>query len=203
MNQKVSDHPCSVAVDRERLLALSSLLRNSSPQIESQVHGGSMGSVLPEGSQIRIRIGAVSRFVPGQIVTYIAKDKIIAHRLVQSATSYDDHYVITRGDATLCCDAPVRTSSVIGIVTEFHKSGSWQPIGPPAKRGRGSQLMASAISGMVVALLQLSPRISCWAVARIFDIRRAAMRSVGLAKRFTRATFRARKQSKPGERDAM
>jgi hypothetical protein len=195
MNQKVADHPCSVAFDRERLLALSSLLKNSSPEIESQVQGGSMGAVLPDGSQIRIRIGAVDTFVPGQIVTYIAKDRIIAHRLVQSVTSYDGHYVITRGDATLCCDAPVRTSSVIGVVTEFRKNGSWQPVGPPAARGRGSQLIASVMSAMVVALLRLNPQISCWAVRRIFQIRRAVMRSVGFARRFTEASSLAGKQS--------
>jgi len=154
-----------------------------------------MGGALPEGSEVRIRFAAVDGFSPGQIVTYVAKDRIVVHRLVQSATSGYDHYVIARGDATLCCDVPVLTSAVIGIVTECYKGGSWQPVGPPAKRGRGSQLVAAAISGVVASLLRLNPRVSCWVAARMVEIRWAAIRSVGFARRFRRATLSAGTQS--------
>jgi hypothetical protein len=195
MNENGPNGRSGAAFNRERLLAFSSLLRKSSREIESCVRGGSMGSVLPEGSRIRIRFSTADSFVAGQIVTYIAKDRLVAHRLVQCATSYDDHYLITRGDATVCCDAPVRTSSVIGIVTEFRNSERWQPVGPPADRGPSSQLMASAISGMVVALLRLNPRFACWIAARMVEIRWAVMRFVGSARRYARQHFSAGAQS--------
>jgi hypothetical protein len=180
MNENVANPngQSGAVFDRERLLALSSLLKKTSREFESCVCGGSMGSVLPEGSRIRIRFSTADSFVAGQIVTYIAEDRLVAHRMVQSARSYDGHYVITRGDRTVCCDAPVRTSSVIGVVTEFRNSEQWQPVGPPANRGRGSRLMAAAISGMVVTLLRLNPRLSCWIAARMVEIRSVMIRFV-------------------------
>jgi hypothetical protein len=55
MNANVPNTVGDPHVDGERLLAFSSLLRTSSREIESYVCGGSMGSILPEGSRIRIR----------------------------------------------------------------------------------------------------------------------------------------------------
>jgi hypothetical protein len=195
MNKSAPNVRRGAAFDRERLLALSSLLKKSSREFESCVRGGSMGSVLPEGSQIRIRFSTPDGFAVGQIVTYIAEDRLVAHRIVQSATSFNDHYIITRGDCTVCCDAPVRTSSVIGIVTEFRNNERWQPVGPPADRGCGSRLVAAVISGIVVTLLRLNPRFSCWIAARAVDIRRVVMRFVGSAKRYALRHFSAGAQS--------
>jgi hypothetical protein len=191
MNQKALDHRCGVAFDKERLLAISSLLRNGALEIETHIHGGSMGSVLPDGSQVRIRLGAVKSFVPGQIVTYAAKDRLVAHRLVQEVSSQDNHFVITRGDATICCDAPVPVRSVVGIVTESRSHGAWQPVGPLARRTRSSALAESAIAGTVVALLRLNPPLSRWAAACIVDVHRAVMRFVALGRRLTRVLVSA------------
>jgi hypothetical protein len=192
MNDHVPDSFGDTNFERERLLALSSLLRKSSREIEFYVSGGSMGSVLPEGSRIRIRISAADSFVAGQIVTYIAKDRLVVHRLVRFATSYDEHYLITRGDTTVCCDVPVRSSSVIGIVTELWNCGRWQPVASPVARGRGSRLMASAICGLVVTLVHLNPRFSCWFAARMIEIRWLVLRSGGIARRYALRHFSAR-----------
>lgn len=193
MNENISSNRSGTAFDRERLLALSSLLRKSSREIESCVRGGSMGSVLPEGSQIRIRFSTADSLEAGQIVTYIGKDRLVAHRLVQFATSHDDQYLITRGDGTVCCDAPVRSSSIIGIVTEVQNCGRWQPVGSPVARGRGSRLMAAAVSGMVVTFLRLNPRFSCWIAARMVEVRWAVMKFVGSARRYALRYFRGRR----------
>jgi hypothetical protein len=182
MNANVPDRLGDPHFDEERLLAFSSLLRKSSREIESNVCGGSMGRVLPEGSRIRIRFCPAESLVAGQIVTYIAKDRLIVHRLVRTATPADS-YLITRGDTTVLCDAPVLTSSVIGIVTEFRNSGRWQAVGQPADRGRAFRFVASAICGMVVTLLRLSPAFSCWFAERLVEIRWVALRFAGLVKR--------------------
>jgi hypothetical protein len=184
MSESVPNGRSGTAFDREWLLALSSLMRKSSREIDSCVRGGSMGSVLPDGSRIHIRFSTADSFVAGQIVTYIAKDRLVAHRMVQSAISHDDHYIITRGDGTVCCDAPVRTSSVVGIVTEFRNNERWQPVGPPEDRGRGSRLVAAAISGTVVALLRLNPRFACWIATCMVEIRSVVMRFVASARRY-------------------
>ena len=191
MNENISSNRSAAAFDRERLLALSSLLRRSSREIESYVRGRSMGSVLPEGSQIRIRFSTADVLEAGQIVTYIGKDRLVAHRLVQFATSRDDQYLITRGDGTVCCDAPVRASSIIGIVTEFRNCGRWQPVGSPVARGRGSRLMASAICGLVITVLRLNPSFSSWVAALMVEIRWLVLRFIGLARRYALRHFSA------------
>lgn len=181
--------------DRERLLALSSLLKKSPREIELYVSGGSMGSVLPEGSRIRIRVCDADSLVAGQIVTYIARDRLVVHRLVRSAPSYDEHYLITRGDTTVCCDMPVLSSSVIGIVTEFRNCGRWQPVGSPVARGRGSRLIASAICGLVVTVLRLNPGFSRWVAALTVEIRWLVLRFIGLARRYALRHFSAAARS--------
>jgi hypothetical protein len=191
MSERVSDGLGDTSFDGPRLLALSCLLSKSSREIETSVRGGSMGSVLPEGSRIRIRFGGAGSLVAGQIVTYIAKDRLIAHRLVQFANSHNDRYLITRGDATVCCDAPVLLSSVIGVVSEFRSSEQWQPVGPSVDRGRGFRLLASAICAVVVNLLRLNPGLSFWFATRMVEIRSVVLRLIGLAKRYAPYHFSA------------
>lgn len=183
MNQDRSQLECGVVFEQERLLAISSLLKNGTFEIETQVRGRSMGSILPDGSQVRIRLGSKGNSLPGQVVTYVTKDRLVVHRVVQEVDSHERHYVITRGDASLCCDAPVPSECVVGVVTEFCKDGSWRPIASPGNRRRSAALVASAFAQVVVALLALHPQLSCWAARRIVGFRRLAVRLTGF---FTR-----------------
>src|SRR5258708_3539460 len=122
------------SLDRERLLAFSSLLRDGSTAIEFALQGGSMGSVLPDGSRIRVCFVPADKFIAGQIVAYVADDRMVVHRLVRFAEWRRETFVIARGDATVCCDLPVPASSVIGIVTEYCTTGAWQPVRPARAR---------------------------------------------------------------------
>lgn len=123
MSRKLNGQPSGVAFDKERILALSTCLRKGPIEFETCVSGGSMGKALPEGSKIHVRFATENHLSAGQVITYVSKYWLVAHRLVQCVTSNDIHYLITRGDATVCCDVPVRTSAVIGIVTEFQNAG--------------------------------------------------------------------------------
>src|SRR4029077_11449947 len=87
------------AFDRERLLAFSGLLSKSSREFEFLLQGKSMGPLLPDGSRIRVRLAADDQFLVGQVLTYVTKDRMVAHRLVRSVKSGSNHYLITRGDA--------------------------------------------------------------------------------------------------------
>jgi hypothetical protein len=169
--------------DSDRLLALSTLLRKGPTEFESPVQGGSMGSVLPDGSRIRIRFAPQASFMAGQIVTYAAKDRMVAHRLVRLAKWRQEQYLITRGDATVCCDLPVLASSGIGIVTELFASGAWQPPGPAQRRWFGFRWTARATSAVVGGLVRLHPEIAAWMARRIIRIHRLAMRLAGFARR--------------------
>jgi hypothetical protein len=173
------------SLDRERLLAFSSLLRDGSTAFEFALQGGSMGSVLPDGSRIRVRFVPQDELVADQIVAYVAEDRMVVHRLVRFAKWHYETYVIARGDATVCCDLPVPASSVIGIVTEYCTTGPWQPVGPARARWFGFAWAASAISSVVGWLVGLHPRIAIWTARRMIRIHRLAMRLARFAKRHT------------------
>lgn len=180
-------NPSSVAgesvFDSERLLALSSLLKKGSREFEFLLRGKSMGCTLPDGSRIRVRLAEGDRFTIGQVLTYVAKDQVVAHRLVRSVKSGGKEYLITRGDATVCCDWPVPAVSVLGIVIGFSAAGLWQPVGQPPERWFGFRSMASLISSLVANILKVSPAAAVWTAKCIIRIHGLIEKVTGHLKR--------------------
>ena len=170
------------AFDRERLLAFSGLLSKSSREFEFLLQGKSMAPLLPDGSRIRVRLAADQQFTVGQVLTYVAKDRMVAHRLVRSVKSGSTHYLITRGDATVCCDLPVLATSVLGPVIGFCMTGFWQPVGPPRKRWFGFRWLALLISGLVGGILRVSPSAAVWTAKRIIGIHGKIEKATGFLK---------------------
>lgn len=171
------------AFDSQRLLALSRLLKKGSREFEFPLHGNSMAPTLRDGSWIRVRPAAGGPFTAGQVLTYAAKDRLVAHRLVRSVKSGSAEYLITRGDATVCCDWPVEAMSVLGTVIGFSTDGLWQPVPPPPERGLGFRSMEFLISSLVVNLLKVSPRASVSAAKSIIRIHGMAGKAKGYLKR--------------------
>jgi signal peptidase I len=169
--------------DSERLLAFSSLLSKSSREFEFLLQGKSMEPLLPDGSKIRVQLAADDQFMVGQVVTYVAKDRVVAHRLVRPMKSGGHRYLITRGDSTVCCDLPILATSVLGLVTGFSTTGPWQPIGPPPERWFGFRWMAFLISSLVGAILKVSPSAAVWTAKLIIRIHGMIQRATGFLKR--------------------
>jgi signal peptidase I len=186
MSHSVIDKPNSAVFHGERLLAFSNFLKKGTCEFESTVLGGSMGKALPPGSIIRVRFANDANLETGHVVTYVATDRIVAHRLVKMATSRGDRYVITCGDGTVCPDAPMPVSAVIGILTEIRSNGVWRPVPPPHPRSFGFRLMAYLFSRIVLIALWLDPRFSNWVAARIVETRAMAVRGVEVVKHCAR-----------------
>ena len=165
--------------DSERLLAFSSLLGKNSREFEFVLHGKSMGPVLPDGSKIRVRLAADDQFTVGQVLTWVAKDRVVAHRLVRSVKSGNKEYLITRGDATVCCDWPVPATSLLGIVIGFSIPGVWQPVGPAPQRWFGFRGLAFLISSLIANILGVSPSAAVWTAKRIIRIHGMVERVMG------------------------
>ena len=170
-------------LDAFHLGAFVSLIEKGSCELESTILGGSMGETFPAGSRIRIRFAAEPNLEAGQVVTYIACDRIVAHRLIRLTSSHGQRYAITRGDATACCDAPVLVSSVIGILTELQSNSAWLPVAAEKTRSVGSQLLAGAAAGVVLVTLKLRPTFSVRTARCIFGVRSLVLRSTALLKR--------------------
>jgi hypothetical protein len=179
MNENIPEGRSGAASGSERLSALSSLLRKGSREFEFLLQGKSMGDVLPDGSRIRVRLTDNDDFTVGQVLIYVAKDRMVVHRLLRSVKSGDNHYLITRGDAAVCCDLPVPASHVLGIVQEFFTTGPWQPVGPPVERWFGFRWLAFMIDRVVGGVLRVSPSCADWTAKRIIGIHRTIERATG------------------------
>jgi hypothetical protein len=108
----------------EQLRALGVLLGHSRRTIESQISGTSMGSTLPAGSRIRIRLLPSESYRPGQVVAFVSGNAIFAHRIVFSCRQG----VLTRGDNRPWCDFPLPWHAILGLVTESDRDGIWRPL---------------------------------------------------------------------------
>lgn len=176
----------SAVFERDRLLAFSQFLKKGSCEFESTVVGESMGKAVPPGSRIRVRFAGDADFIAGQIVAYVANDRIVAHRLVKMATSRGSRYVITCGDSTVCCDAPMPVSVVIGILTELRSNGIWKPVPQSHPRSLGFRLIADVFSRVVLAALWLDPQFSSWVAARLIQTRAMVITGVEFVNRCAR-----------------
>ena len=173
MNQPLEFGGIAPPFQGQRLLAFSKFLTDGAREFETHVLGVSMGSALPEGSQVRIRFAA--EFAVGQVVAYVAGDRIVAHRLVRVVHSHGDLYLITRGDASRLCDSPVRASIAMGIVTGFRNSEEWRTVPPKPHRGFGSRLVELAFSAAAAWALRINPKFATWTGTRLVQIRSVLM----------------------------
>jgi hypothetical protein len=169
MNHNVEVAGAVPAFQGQRLLAFSKFLRRSSHEIETSVRGGSMGSALPEGSQVRIRL--TGEFHIGKVVAYVAEDRIVAHRLVRLVPTHGDIYLITRGDASVFCDSPIRVSAAMGVVAGFRDREQWQAIAPKPRQRFAVRLIESALAASATVVLRASPTIAIWTGTRVVQIR--------------------------------
>ncbi len=153
----------------EQLLALGTLLTRSGKIIESEVRGSSMGSAIPTGSRIRICPLAGSEYSVGQVVAFVAGNKLFAHRIVHCSS----RGVLTRGDAGILCDPPIPRESIVGAVTECFQDGEWR-----ALKGRQPLALEKQRKADLAALL---PRI-CMAI-NFSTARRVSRALLWLARR--------------------
>jgi hypothetical protein len=182
----MTDKGNSAVFDRDRLLAFSHFLKKRSCEFESTVLGESMGEAVPPGSRIRVRFASDADLIAGQIVAYVANDRIVAHRLVRMATSRGGRYVIACGDGTVCCDAPMPVSVVIGILTELRSNGIWKPVPQSQPRSLGFRLLGDVFSRVVLAALWLDPQFSSWVAARLIQTHAMAITGVEFINRCAR-----------------
>jgi hypothetical protein len=186
------------AFDAAHLVAIASLLKNTYYTFETDVRGSSMGAALPEG-RIRVRFAADTDLRIGRVLMYLAQDRAVAHRFIRRMYVGPNEYFITRGDATAFCDAPVRRSAVVGVVTEFFGGGKWQGIGPPPAHSLVHRAVAAMLVYTSAGLLRLHPKCANWWTLGAVAVRRTGLKVWGRIRRslapfleYRRQTFRRR-----------
>jgi hypothetical protein len=148
-----------IQADPARVIALASSLRAPNRWLESTVEGRSMGRSLPPGSRIRIELTTRERYEAGEVVAFLAGRQVVVHRVVhRGRRGAAAGFVLTRGDAPLVPDPPVRQAQVLGPVSAVWREGGWAQ--PPKKSHRSfrARFVASAVLLPVLCMLYVSPR---------------------------------------------
>lgn len=143
-----------------RILTVASGLRAPDRTIESTVLGVSMGRTVPEGSRIRIELGAPRRYDRGEVIAFVAAHHVVVHRVVCPARRWPQGLLLTRGDAELIPDPPVDADRVLGAVAAIQQDGRWVPVERRPWRSVRSCVLASVLLVLVGCALQASPRVA-------------------------------------------
>lgn len=142
--------------DQDRILALAQSLRAPDRTIESTVSGTSMGSGLPPGSRIRIDLFPIGEWPVGQVIAFVGGNQVIVHRIVH----HGREFVLTRGDARLAPDSPVRREQILGPVSAVARDGRWMALEPSAVRRPLARAFACVALLLARALLHVGPGIT-------------------------------------------
>ncbi len=157
----------------EEIRSLARLLKQSAACIESEIRGGSMGDTLPSGTRVNIHCGEQLTLEPGQIIAFLGGARLIAHRLCGRGRHASVRgFLLTRGDATALCDAPVHVDTVLGIVTARRNDGVWQDV--PSAPAASS--LASTMRGLANLLLDVHPALAKLLALVAFRVRNTVAR---------------------------
>ena len=138
--------------------AVAPLLRSAGREIESTVHGESMGATLPAGARILIRCGAPVE--PGMIVAFVAGESLVAHRLMHVVAGRGGGYLVTQGDARILCDPPIDVGASVGVVTAWRMTDeeTWRPTRDAPRRAPAGQATSAIVRMFVRVALALDVR---------------------------------------------
>ncbi|MFQ5702919.1 MAG: nucleotidyltransferase family protein [Gemmatimonadales bacterium] len=146
--------------DPAEMRAVTKLLRRSDREIESTISGVSMGATIPDGSTIRITYHQPEAMSVGQVIAFIASNGLVAHRIV--ARGYGRRgrsFLITRGDATCICDAPVQKADVLGAVTAYKQWSGWCDVPAPPRLPGLRGAVAAGLANVVGLGLSIDVRL--------------------------------------------
>lgn len=154
-------------VEGQALAAVASLWRKTGRELRARFGGSSMEPALPPGSEVVLRCGETG--APGDVVAFLAGGRLVLHRVVARAA--DGAWTLTRGDARVLPDVPIRDpDAIVGRVTGVFRAGALEDVPPlrdPASR--------RWLRGIFRVVVQTSPAAGT-----------AALRCLHTASRFAR-----------------
>ena len=128
----------TVSVDGTTLESAGSLTFDSERRARIRVFGSSMRPLIRNGDIVRVESvrGADVRW--GEIVVcYDADAGALAHRVLKTVVTEDNHRLLLKGDAAHRCDGLVGAEQVLGRVTTIERDGHLIRVDGLSKRGLG------------------------------------------------------------------
>lgn len=166
-----AERSAPTVVDADDVVKLALRFREAVGTVESFVTGHSMHSTLPAGSRIRIRCGDPGAVRRGAVVAFVGGSSLMAHRVVgRGRGTRSRQFLLTRGDATIICDAPIHTDDVLGVVTHVATGDQWQSL-PSVQRPLVERVASGVIAAAMQAALELDARAARTVAATCFRLR--------------------------------
>jgi len=158
-------------VEGEGLAAVASLWRKTGRELRARFGGSSMLPALAPGTEVLLRCGEAGG--PGDVIAFLAAGRLVVHRVVARAP--DGAWTLTRGDARVLPDVPIRDpDAILGRVAGVWRDGALE--GLPAAFDSLSRRLALRL---VCAALRASPGAATTALRSLHTATRL-VRSVGL-----------------------
>ena len=159
-----------ICADPRRACAAARLFRDTASVVESDVRGGSMGVVIPDGARIRIRSDAAPP--TGTVIVFHAGGRTVVHRIRWRRRA--GGWLLTQGDAMRLPDVPVPIDAVIGHVSAVRgDDGTWQPLPAAPRAPRRDRALSWMVFTTSVVLLELHPPLACWLLDKLTRAERA------------------------------
>jgi signal peptidase I len=146
--------------------SLLGLLQRVGTELVATIDGASMTPTIAPGTRVRLRGADGHTLRSGDVVAFEYNGRLMAHRIVHiGQTRASRRYLLTRGDAMLLPDIPVRLDCVIGTVTAQQIAGHWVALGR-ARAGGFRQAMSGTFTAVIGGVFELSPsaaaRLTRW-----------------------------------------
>ncbi|MHB8653635.1 MAG: S24/S26 family peptidase [Terriglobia bacterium] len=164
-------------LEADCLLGIATLMKRAGREVQSEIRGTSMGTTIPDGSQIRIRPSEAEALGVGQVVAFLAGQSLRAHRLVYKGKGERlGKYLLTLGDAWLYCDPPIHVSAALGVVTEYRHGGEWRVLTSQPGRSRTDQRKADLNVAFIRGCMWLNVGWAQW-IAKTLAVMTGAPRA--------------------------
>ena len=126
----------------ERLEAAAAIWKSRAAILPAAFGGVSMRPAIPPGGRVRVLCGTGPGV--GDVCAFVGAGRLIVHRV--AAVSADGAWLVTRGDANLLPDAPIRPAQVLGRVVAADASAI------PETAGRFPAIRRAALRAVLVAM---------------------------------------------------
>jgi hypothetical protein len=137
--------------DPRRTLALFAFYRSTRAREWVDASGSSMHPLIHPGDKLLVEFGTdLPRL--GEIVVFADGGRVVAHRLVRRRRSVAGVQLLTRGDATLDFDRPVRADQTFGVVRGCRRAGDGADVSVAAS-GAGAVVLAGVSAAAGYALV--------------------------------------------------
>jgi signal peptidase I len=156
---------------RDAVGGVLGLLQTVGTELVATIDGVSMTPTIAPGIRVRLRRADGNTLRSGDVVAFEYNGRFIAHRIARiGRTRASRRHLLTRGDAMVLHDVPVRLECVIGVVTAQQVAGTWVALGR-ARRGRFRQAISGMFTAVIGGVFELSPTAAAHLIRWIARVR--------------------------------